>query len=183
MMPPRPTNQPTATLLALLALAACSGGTDDDASRADLAAVTRDKLKISVTESGEIKAARSTRVKNLMEGRSTVIYLIEEGTNVEKGDKLVELDASNQIERRATQEISLEKSNASVLTSRKNLEIPDERMNIHGSGCSIGHPIGATGARIVVALIHVLAEKEANKGLATLCIGGGEALATIWERV
>ncbi len=70
-----------------------------------------------------------------------------------------------------------------ALAARKDLEIPDERLNIHGSGCSIGHPIGATGARIVVTLLHVLQEKEAKIGLASLCIGGGEALATIWERV
>ena len=70
-----------------------------------------------------------------------------------------------------------------AMAARKDLEIPDERLNIHGSGCSIGHPIGATGSRIVVTLLHVLQEKEASKGLATLCIGGGEGLATIWERV
>lgn len=70
-----------------------------------------------------------------------------------------------------------------AMAARKDLEIPDERLNIHGSGCSIGHPIGATGARITVALLHILQEKEAKMGLATLCIGGGEALATIWERV
>lgn len=69
------------------------------------------------------------------------------------------------------------------MAARQDLEIPDERLNIHGSGCSLGHPIGATGARIVVTLLHVLQEKEAKRGLATLCIGGGEALASIWELV
>lgn len=70
-----------------------------------------------------------------------------------------------------------------AMAARKDLEIPDDHLNIHGSGCSIGHPIGATGSRIVVTLLHVLQEKEAKRGLATLCIGGGEGLATIWERV
>ncbi len=70
-----------------------------------------------------------------------------------------------------------------AMAARQDLEIPDDHLNIHGSGCSIGHPIGATGARITVTLLHVLQEKEASKGLATLCIGGGEGLATIWERV
>jgi len=70
-----------------------------------------------------------------------------------------------------------------AMAARKDLEIPDERLNIHGSGCSIGHPIGCTGTRITVTLLHILQEKEAKMGLATLCIGGGEALATIWERV
>ena len=70
-----------------------------------------------------------------------------------------------------------------AMAARHDLEIPDDRLNIHGSGCSLGHPIGATGARIIVTLLHTLEEKEATRGLATLCIGGGEALATIWERV
>lgn len=70
-----------------------------------------------------------------------------------------------------------------AMAARVELEIPDERMNIHGSGCSIGHPIGATGARITTTLLHVLEEKKAKMGLATLCIGGGEGLATIWERL
>jgi acetyl-CoA C-acetyltransferase len=70
-----------------------------------------------------------------------------------------------------------------AMAARKEFEIPDERLNIHGSGCSIGHPIGASGARITVTLLHILEEKKAKRGLATLCIGGGEGLATIWERV
>jgi acetyl-CoA C-acetyltransferase len=70
-----------------------------------------------------------------------------------------------------------------AMAARAELEIPDERLNVNGSGCSIGHPIGATGARIVVTLLHVLEQQQASRGLATLCIGGGEGLATIWERV
>ncbi len=70
-----------------------------------------------------------------------------------------------------------------AMAARTDLEIPDDHLNIHGSGCSIGHPIGATGTRITVALLHILQEREAKRGLATLCIGGGEGLATIWERV
>jgi acetyl-CoA C-acetyltransferase len=70
-----------------------------------------------------------------------------------------------------------------AMAAERDLEIPRDRLNIHGSGCSIGHPIGCTGARIVVTLLSVLKEKQAARGLATLCIGGGEGLATVWERV
>jgi acetyl-CoA C-acetyltransferase len=70
-----------------------------------------------------------------------------------------------------------------AMAARQDLEIPDDHLNIHGSGCSIGHPIGCTGARIIVTLVNILHEKQAARGLATLCIGGGEGLATIWERV
>ena len=111
-------------LLALpLAFVACTGPGEDPSARADLTKVTRGEMIISVTESGDIKAAVSTRVKNDMEGNSTIIQLIEEGTIVKKGDLLVELDASSQIERRATQEIAVEKAIAAVVNAKKSLEI------------------------------------------------------------
>ncbi len=111
-------------LLALpLTFAACTGPGEDPSVRADLTKVLRGEMTISVTESGDIKAAVSTRVKNEMEGNSTIIQLIEEGTVVKKGDLLVELDASGQVERRATQEIAVEKAVAAVINAKKSLEI------------------------------------------------------------
>ena len=108
--------------LALLVLG-CGTGSSDGGVRADLATVERGNLTIMVTESANLRAARETRVKCEMEGKSTVIWLIAEGANVNKGDKLVELDASSQIERRAQQEISVEKAEAAVINAEKNLEI------------------------------------------------------------
>ena len=110
-------------ILAPFAVLACASPDDSAASRADLAAVVRGSFRISVTESGEIKAANSTLVKNEMEGSSTIIDLIDEGSIVKEGQILVELDASAQIERRATQEIMVEKAGAAVINSRKSLEI------------------------------------------------------------
>jgi acetyl-CoA C-acetyltransferase len=57
------------------------------------------------------------------------------------------------------------------------LQLPHERVNVNGGACALGHPIGASGARILVTLLHALRARGLNKGLATLCIGGGEATA------
>ena len=57
-----------------------------------------------------------------------------------------------------------------------------ENVNPHGSGISLGHPIGCTGARLLVTLLHELERRSAHRGLATLCIGGGQGMATIIER-
>jgi acetyl-CoA C-acetyltransferase len=56
-----------------------------------------------------------------------------------------------------------------------------ERTNIHGSGISLGHPIGCTGARIVVTLLHAMKRNNARYGLATMCIGGGQGMAMVFE--
>lgn len=65
----------------------------------------------------------------------------------------------------------------------KELEIPAERVNIHGGAVAIGHPIGASGARILNTLVYALKTHNRRYGLATLCIGGGEAVALIVERI
>ena len=59
--------------------------------------------------------------------------------------------------------------------------IPHERVNVHGGACAIGHPIGASGARIVVTLIGALRKQGKKRGVAALCIGGGEATAMAIE--
>jgi len=65
----------------------------------------------------------------------------------------------------------------------KELEIPAEKVNVYGGAVAIGHPIGASGARIMTTLVHALHSKNKRYGLATLCIGGGEAVAVIVEKV
>lgn len=64
----------------------------------------------------------------------------------------------------------------------KELEIPAEKVNVHGGAIAIGHPIGASGARIFTTLVHALHTHNKRYGLATLCIGGGEAVAVIIEK-
>ena len=62
------------------------------------------------------------------------------------------------------------------------LELDEERVNVNGSGISLGHPIGATGARIVTSLLYEMEKRDARLGLATLCIGGGMGMAMAVER-
>ncbi|MCB9612514.1 MAG: thiolase family protein [Sandaracinus sp.] len=61
--------------------------------------------------------------------------------------------------------------------------VPHEKMNVWGGAVALGHPIGCSGARILVTLLHALEDRNAKRGLATLCIGGGEAVAVVIERV
>ena len=61
--------------------------------------------------------------------------------------------------------------------------ISPDKLNVRGGAVALGHPIGATGARLMVTLLHALAQRKAKRGLATLCIGGGEAVAVIIETV
>jgi acetyl-CoA C-acetyltransferase len=63
------------------------------------------------------------------------------------------------------------------------LQVPHEIVNINGGACALGHPIGASGARIIVTLMHALKAKGLKKGLATLCIGGGEGTAMAIEMI
>jgi acetyl-CoA C-acetyltransferase len=61
------------------------------------------------------------------------------------------------------------------------LKLPAEKVNIHGGACALGHPIGASGARIVVSLLGALKRYGGKRGVASLCIGGGEATALAVE--
>ncbi|KTD08650.1 thiolase family protein [Legionella jamestowniensis] len=61
------------------------------------------------------------------------------------------------------------------------LELNDEVVNVHGGACALGHPIGASGARIIVTLMHALKQRQKVRGVAALCIGGGEATAMAIE--
>ena len=63
----------------------------------------------------------------------------------------------------------------------KKLELDAAKVNIHGGACALGHPIGASGARVLVTLLHALKHKGAKKGVASLCIGGGEGVALAVE--
>lgn len=64
-----------------------------------------------------------------------------------------------------------------TLAAMKELDLPADKVNIHGGACAMGHPIGASGARILTTLIYALKQKGLKKGIAALCIGGGEATA------
>ena len=72
---------------------------------------------------------------------------------------------------------------AQALACMRMLKIDEEKVNIRGGAIAIGHPLGASGARITTTLIHNMLDRGANVGLATMCIGVGQGIATILERV
>ena len=72
---------------------------------------------------------------------------------------------------------------AQCLACQRDLGIDVEKLNVNGGGISIGHPVGATGARLVVTLVHELARKSQKYGIATLCAGGGMGVAVLVEMV
>jgi acetyl-CoA C-acetyltransferase len=69
------------------------------------------------------------------------------------------------------------------LAINRELGLDEKKVNINGGAVALGHPIGATGARILTTLLHAMAAHRAKRGLATLCIGGGEAVAIVVERM
>ena len=72
---------------------------------------------------------------------------------------------------------------AQVLAVLREWELDDEsKLNVNGSGISLGHPIGATGARILTTLLHEMERRDARYGLETMCVGGGQGMAAIFER-
>lgn len=69
-----------------------------------------------------------------------------------------------------------------AMAAMRDLDLPHDKVNIHGGACALGHPIGASGARILVTLIAALERYDLKRGMAALCIGGGEATAIAIER-
>ena len=72
---------------------------------------------------------------------------------------------------------------AQALACSRALELDTEKLNVRGGSIAIGHPLGASGARIATTLIHAMVDADANLGLATMCIGVGQGIATVFERV
>ena len=70
-----------------------------------------------------------------------------------------------------------------TMAAMKDLSLSHDKVNVHGGACALGHPVGATGARIIVTLLHALSRYDLKKGVASLCIGGGEATAIAIERL
>jgi acetyl-CoA C-acetyltransferase len=69
-----------------------------------------------------------------------------------------------------------------TMACTRELELDPQRVNVHGGAVALGHPIGASGARILTTLVHALKARAATRGVATICIGGGEALSVVIER-
>jgi acetyl-CoA acetyltransferase len=72
---------------------------------------------------------------------------------------------------------------AQALACIRLLKLDEEKVNVRGGAIAIGHPLGASGARIATTLIHTMRDQDASLGLATMCIGVGQGIAVIFERV
>ncbi|MFK0528604.1 acetyl-CoA C-acetyltransferase, partial [Escherichia coli] len=72
---------------------------------------------------------------------------------------------------------------AQFLAVGKTLGFDSEKVNVNGGAIALGHPIGASGARILVTLLHAMQARDKTLGLATLCIGGGQGIAMVIERL
>jgi len=70
-----------------------------------------------------------------------------------------------------------------AMAAMKDANIPHEKLNVYGGAVALGHPIGASGARLLVTLLHALEDRGLKRGMAAICIGGGEAAAMIIERI
>ena len=68
-----------------------------------------------------------------------------------------------------------------TMAAMRDIDIDHARVNVAGGACALGHPIGATGARILTTLVHALRRRGGRRGIASLCIGGGEAVALAVE--
>ena len=69
-----------------------------------------------------------------------------------------------------------------AMAAMRDLDLPHDKVNVHGGACALGHPIGASGARVIVTLLAALERYDLKRGMASLCIGGGEATAIAVER-
>jgi acetyl-CoA C-acetyltransferase len=100
------------------------------------------------------------------------------------------IDATKEIQRKTGMKVSdfdlieiNEAFAAQTLADGRELGFDWDRVNVNGGAIALGHPIGASGARIVATLLHELRRREGRYGLATLCLGGGGSVAMAFERV
>jgi acetyl-CoA C-acetyltransferase len=70
-----------------------------------------------------------------------------------------------------------------TMAAMRDVGLDHAKVNVNGGACALGHPIGATGARIIVTLLHALRARQLKRGVAALCIGGGEATAIALELI
>lgn len=128
-MKTHPSNSRTTLLLAGAALlAACQGEDAETIDTVNTYTVSREDLPINVKEGGELVAVNETVVRSDVEGNATILSLIPEGTPVKKGDKLVELDVTELVDKRASQEIAVEQSRNALEQARTALDILEKEL-------------------------------------------------------
>ena len=178
---------------------------EDEYPRRDVSIDSLSKLKPAFKESGTVTAGNSSGINDGAAGVLIMSREEAEKRNLIPLAKIVSwatsgvdpalmglgpIPASKKALEKAGWEIKdldLIESNeafaAQSLAVIKELKIPKEKVNVNGGAIALGHPIGASGCRIVVTLLHEMKRRNASKGLATLCIGGGMGISMCLERV
>jgi acetyl-CoA C-acetyltransferase len=163
------------------------------------------RMKPAFREDGTVTAANSSKISD---GASALVLMSAEKAStlgarpwarivaqaeagVELEDVLVapiySIPKALKKARLALQEIDLVEVNeafaVTTLAVMKTLGIERERLNVRGGAVALGHPIGASGARVLTTLLHAMRERGARRGMASLCLGGGEAVTLIVEQI
>jgi acetyl-CoA C-acetyltransferase len=178
--------------------------TADEGPRADASAESLAKLRPAFGASGTATAGNASQISD---GAACVVVASDAiarksqsplqarivATSTSGGPPkdlfLAPIEAVNKVLARAglrVDEIDLFEINeafaSQCLACQRQLEIPLDRLNIHGGAIALGHPIGASGARVLVTLLHALGQRKLKRGLVALCLGGGNAVAMVVER-
>lgn len=177
--------------------------TCDEGPRGDTTAESLAKLRPAFSKEGTVTAGNASQ---LSDGAAAVIVANEQVANKHSGSMKARIVASatsgvppkdlfiapvsaiQQVLAKAkttVAHIDLFELNeafaAQCLACTRPLDIPPEKVNVHGGAIALGHPIGASGARVLVTLLHAMADRGLKRGLASLCLGGGNAVAMIVE--
>ncbi|MBI2804196.1 MAG: acetyl-CoA C-acetyltransferase [Planctomycetes bacterium] len=176
----------------------------DEGFRVDSSLDSLEKLKPSFSPSGTVTAGNASM---LSDGAAAILVASSRGLEKLKARPLARVvayatsgiapkdiflapvGAVRQVLQKANltiSEIDLFELNeafaAQMLACNQELKIDEAKINVHGGAIALGHPIGASGARVLVTLLHALQRRELRRGLASLCLGGGNAVAMIVER-
>ncbi|HEV7734891.1 MAG TPA: acetyl-CoA C-acyltransferase [Candidatus Binatia bacterium] len=176
--------------------------TDDEPSRVDFDRIAT--LRPSFAKDGTITAANASTIadgaaalvvasesaiaKHGLRKRARIVAATAAGRAPEEFP-IAPIDASRKVLAMAgltVADIDLWEINEAfavvALATMRALKLDPERVNVHGGAIALGHPIGASGARVLVTLLNALERRDLKRGLATLCLGGGEAVAMVIER-
>ncbi len=179
--------------------------TADEGIRADSSAEKLGKLKPAFKEGGVVTAGNASQ---LSDGASAVVVMEEElagDMNVKPLVRVVEYATAGMEPEHVmsapipTVKKLLKKAGLTIddidvfehneafasasVAVQKEFDIPDEKFNVHGGAVALGHPIGASGTRVLTTMIYAMKRMDANLGLCTLCLGGGNAVAMVVENI
>ena len=177
---------------------------NDEHPRPDITLEALKRLKPVFKKDGTVTAGNASGIND---GAAAVILMTEEEAKKRKLNKLVSIKSwascgvdpalmgtgpipaskkALDLAKWSIKDVDLFEVNeafaAQSIAVIRTLSIPEEKVNVNGGAIALGHPIGASGTRILVTLIHEMIKRDVNKGLATLCIGGGMGIAMCVER-